>query len=71
MNMNAPTKKNRVPGTLTKREFYGEEFYKRRQHEYDESRHFLKNCGRPIAEEDKFWITHHKDVVGLNSKYLD
>lgn len=32
---------------------------------------FLKNCGRPITEEDKFWITHHKDVVSLNSKYLD
>jgi hypothetical protein len=47
------------PG-LSKREFLGEEFYAMCQKEYDEARHYLKNCGRPQSEEDKWWIQVYK-----------
>jgi len=45
---------------ITKREFYGEEFYAKVQRWYDESRNYLKNCGRPMDEVDRMMIAYHK-----------
>ena len=45
---------------MSKREFLGDEFYAQVQQWYDESRQYLKNCGRPKDEVDRYMIAHHK-----------
>lgn len=45
---------------LSKREFYGEDFYKFLLREYETARVFLKNCGRPKDEHDRFLIDEAK-----------
>lgn len=45
---------------LSKRDFYGEEYYKFLLREYEAARVFLKNCGRPKDEYDRFLIDEAK-----------
>lgn len=45
---------------LSKREFYGEDFYKFLLREFETARVFLKNCGRPKDEHDRFLIDEAK-----------
>lgn len=45
---------------LRNRDFFGEEFYAFTQKNFDEARNYLKNCGKPETEEDKFWIQEMK-----------
>lgn len=56
---------------LSNREFYGEEFYVRRQQEYEEARRFLKNCGRPKDDVDIFWIQSYKEQERSSARFLD
>ena len=56
---------------LSNREFYGVEFYVRRQQEYDEARRFLKTCGRPKDDVGIFWIQFYKEQERFSSMFLD
>lgn len=51
---------------LSKREFYGDEHFIWCQKQFEEARVFLKNCGRPKDEHDRFLIEEAK----YNSKYF-
>ena len=54
---------------MTKREFYGHEFYAWVQQQYDEARRFLKNAGRPteetlpLIEEAKWSAKYFKQLL--------
>lgn len=48
---------------LTKREFYGTEFYAFLQQQFDEARHYLKNCGKPKDDIDKWFIQFNKETI--------
>lgn len=50
---------------FSKREIYGEEFYAWVQGVYDESRRYLKTCGKPVSAKDRYCIDFHK----FNSKH--
>ena len=45
---------------MTKRDFHGEEFYAWCQQQYDIARTYLKSCGKPKTEEDKWYIEKYK-----------
>lgn len=51
---------------LSKRDFYGDEHFIWCQKQFEEARVFLKNCGRPKDEHDRFLIEEAK----YNSKYF-
>jgi hypothetical protein len=55
---------------LTKRDFLGKEFYAFCQQEYDVARNYLKNCGKPKDDIDKWFIQFHKDTVSIFGKLL-
>lgn len=42
------------------REFVGEEHWKFLQQTYDESRAFLKKCGKPKDDGDRYLIDFHR-----------
>lgn len=46
--------------TLKHREFYGEDFYRFILKSYEESRVFLKSCGKPKDDYDRFLIAEAK-----------
>lgn len=56
---------------ISNREFYGDEFYVRRQQDYEEARRFLKNCGRPKDDVDIFWIQFYKEQERFSARFLD
>lgn len=45
---------------MTRREFLGDRFYAFCQQEYDNARNFLKNCGKPEDENDRWLISQAK-----------
>lgn len=53
---------------MTKRDFLGEEFYKYCVQQYESSRHYLKNCGKPVDEVDRFMINYHKETALIFGK---
>jgi hypothetical protein len=55
---------------LRKKEFYGSEFYAMCQQEYDTARNYLKNCGKPQDDIDRWFINFHKDTVSIFGKLL-
>lgn len=55
---------------LTKREFYGESFYKWLVQQYEESRRYLKHCGRPKDDFDRYMIEFHRDTAHIYSRML-
>jgi hypothetical protein len=55
---------------LSKREFAGKEFYAFCQQEYDTARNYLKNCGKPLSEVDRFLIDFNKTTVKIFAKLL-
>ena len=56
---------------LSKREFYGEDFYKFLISEFETSRVFLKNCGRPKDEYDRFLISEAKFTSSLFKRMIN
>lgn len=56
---------------LTTREFHGQEFYAYCQHQFDEARRFLKNCGKPENETARFMIDHHRETARHFGALLD
>lgn len=55
---------------LSKREFYGEDFYKFLLREFENARVFLKNCGKPqndydrfLAEQAKYSSAYYKRMI--------
>ena len=56
---------------LSNREFYGDEFYVRRQQDFEEARRFLKTCGRPKDDVDIFWIQFYKEQERWAARFLD
>ena len=54
---------------ITLREFVGEEFIILANREYSESRHYLKNCGKPKDWYDMWLIKFHKETCQLFSRY--
>lgn len=55
---------------LSKREFFGKEFYAFCQQEFDTARNYLKNCGKPKDDTDRWFIQFHKDTVQIFGKLL-
>lgn len=55
---------------LTKREFYGNDFYAFCKSEFDKARHFLKYCGKPADETDRFLIDDAKFTAKLFGNLL-
>jgi hypothetical protein len=55
--------------TNTLRDFVGEEHYKFCRREFDISRQYLKNCGKPKDWYDLFLIKFHKETCQIFSKY--
>jgi hypothetical protein len=55
---------------LSKRDFFGKEFYAVCQQEYDIGRNYLKTCGKPKDAIDKWFIEFHKDTVKIFGKLL-
>lgn len=45
---------------MTKREFHGEDFYVWAVKQYEAARVFLKSCGSPMNDYDKFLIVEAK-----------
>ncbi len=56
---------------MSKREFYGTEFYAFCQQEYDKARAHLKNCGKPKGDYDRFLISEAKFSATLFKQFLD
>jgi hypothetical protein len=56
---------------ISTRDFYGQEFYAFCQRQYDEARNFLKNCGKPKDEIDRFLIDTNKDTARTFGRLLD
>ena len=40
------------------------------QQEYDTARNYLKNCGRPKDDIDRWMTNFHKDTVSIFGKLL-
>jgi len=55
---------------LTKRNFYCPDFYKFCIKEFETSRQYLKSCGKPTTDEDKWWIFYHKETASIFGKYV-
>jgi hypothetical protein len=56
---------------ISTRDFYGQEFYAFCQRQYDEARNFLKNCGKPNDEIDRFLIDTNKFTACTFGRLLD
>jgi hypothetical protein len=56
---------------ISTRDFYGQEFYAFCQRQYDEARNFLKNCGKPNDEIDRFLIETNKFTARTFGRLLD
>jgi len=55
---------------LTLREFAGDEYVNARRREYDESRNFLKTCGKPKDWYDIWLIKQAKFTAELTRRYV-
>jgi hypothetical protein len=55
---------------LTLREFGGDEYVNSCRKVYDESRYYLKNCGKPNDWYDKWLIQFHKFNCEINRRYV-
>ena len=56
---------------LTTRDFHGQEFFVYCQQQFDEARRFLKTCGKPKDEVDRFMIDHNKVTAKVFCGMLD
>ena len=56
---------------LTTKEFNGPEYNGFSQQQYDEARRYLKNCGKPKDEIDRFLIEKHKVDAHVFGRALD
>ena len=56
---------------LQTKDFNGAEFHAFCQQQYDEARRFLKRCGKPKDEVDRFLIEKHKTDASVFGKMLD
>lgn len=54
----------------TIREYAGEEFVVSQRQVYDDSRNYLKNCGKPLDWFDSWLITYHKANCELTRYYV-
>lgn len=53
------------------RDFNGLHYHSFCQQQYDAARHFLKNCGKPIDEYDRWLIDFHKATISIFGFALD
>lgn len=56
---------------LSAKEIYSPEFFSFVTQEYEHARHFLKNCGKPKNELDRFWIDFYRGTVRICKKILN
>lgn len=56
---------------LSKRDLYGDEFYVWCLHQYEEARVYLKNCGRPKDDFDRFKIDEMKWQSAYFKRLID
>lgn len=54
----------------TLREYYGEQFINFCRQQYDLSRNYLKNCGKPKNNYDIFLIKQNKITCEIFRKYV-
>ena len=55
---------------ITLRALHGEAFVNDMRKVYDESRHYLKNCGKPKDWYDIWLINYHKSNCNLTRHYV-
>jgi hypothetical protein len=55
---------------LKKKDFYDPWFYKMCVQEFDTARHYLKNCGKPETDIDRWFIEFNKDTVKIFGNFL-
>jgi len=55
---------------LSKREFFGKHFYAFLQQTHDEAAYFLKNCGKPLDEIDRWFINEAKFTIQYTRRLL-
>ena len=51
------------------REHVGDEYYIWGRKEFDNSRHYLKNCGKPKDWYDIFLIKFHRETCNLFKRF--
>lgn len=56
---------------MKKREFYGEDHYAWLQQTFDAARVYLKNCGKPKDEYDRWLISEAKWTCQAYKKCLE
>ena len=56
---------------LSKREFYEDSFYVWALQQYEEARVFLKRCGRPMNEYDKYLISEARWTCTCFKQFID
>ena len=56
---------------MSKREFFGETYYLWALQQYEAARVFLKNCGRPQSDHDRFLISEAKWSASFFKQLLD
>lgn len=56
---------------LSTKDFNGNEFHAYCQQQYDEARRFLKTCGKPKDDIDRFLIEKHRADVSIFGGMLD
>lgn len=54
---------------LSLREFVGEEYFIWANQQYAEARNYLKNCGKPKDDYEKWLILFHKQTVDIFKEY--
>lgn len=54
----------------SRREFHGEPFYKWLVQQYEEARRYLKNCGRPKDDFDRYMIEFHRDSAAIFGRMM-
>lgn len=55
---------------LTTKDFFDKDFYSFCQQQYDIARRFLKTCGKPEDDTDRFLIDKHKFDAAFFGKML-
>jgi hypothetical protein len=55
---------------MRKKDFLDPSFLSFCQQEYDKARHYLKNCGKPLTEEERWNIYFNKQTEVIFKGYL-
>ena len=55
---------------ILKKDFLDPSFLSFCQQEYDKARHYLKNCGKPLTDEERWNIYFNKQTEVIFKGYL-